>query len=191
MIDENLDIWSFVVFKTWGYGNDVEMWTRFWSKWQAFMDDLLRENGIEDPRTGLAGKLVWHLVKDHSLDGAEIERVREKFEGPVEGGTLPMGLELDLCLLVDGACVRSLLDQTRDSVPFVIGVMSDRATEEAGTDSGGTFNIAIEMLIPDVWYLLSELSPGRLDPGDGVMYRGALTADADAGMGKREMIGLS
>jgi hypothetical protein len=32
MINESLDVWGFVVFKTWGYGKDVETWTRFWAK---------------------------------------------------------------------------------------------------------------------------------------------------------------
>jgi hypothetical protein len=67
--------------------------------------------------------------------------------------------------------------------------MSDRAIEEAGTR--GAFKIAMDVVVPDVWYLLSEISPGQLDPGDGVMYRGALTAGAGGGIGKQEMIGLS
>jgi hypothetical protein len=55
------------------------------------MDDLLRENGAEDPRTGLAGKRVWHLVEDKSLDGAGIKQVRERFESLVEGGVFRQG----------------------------------------------------------------------------------------------------
>lgn len=189
MVDENLDVWGFVVYKTWGYGNDAETWTRYWSKWQEFMDDLFRENGVtEDPRTGLAGKLIWHLVEDEALNGASVEQVRESFERLVETETLPMGLELDLCLLVDRPSAQSLLERTDESVPFVVGVMSNRATEDAGTE--GVFKIAMDVLIPDVWYLLSEVSPGHLDPGGGVIYRGALTADADGGTGKRDLIGL-
>jgi hypothetical protein len=190
MVDENLVVWGFVVYKTWGYGGDAETWTLFWSKWQEFMDNLFKENGVtEDPRTGLAGKLQWHLVEDESFQGASTEQVREHFESLIETETLPEGLELDLCLLVDRSSVQSLLERTDDSVPFVIGVMSKRATEDAGTE--GFFKIALEVLIPDVWFLLSEVSPGHLDPGGGVIYRGALTADADGGMGKRELIGIS
>jgi hypothetical protein len=60
--------------QTWGYGNDAETWTRFWSKWLEFMDDLFRENGV-----GLASKLLWHLVEDESLNVVSVEQVRESF----------------------------------------------------------------------------------------------------------------
>jgi hypothetical protein len=147
------------------------------------MDDLFRENGV-----GLAGKLLWHLVEDESLNVVPVEQVRESFERLLKTETLPMGLELDLCLLVDRSSVQSLLERADDSVPFVIEVMRNRVTEDAGTE--GFVKIATDVLIPDVWFL-SEISPGHLDPGGGVIYRGALTTDADGGTGKRQLVGLS
>jgi hypothetical protein len=39
-------------------------------------------------------------------------------------------------------------------------------------DSEGVFQIAVDILVPDVWYLLSVITLGELDPGDRLIYRG-------------------
>ena len=192
IVDEGLDVWGFVVFKTWGFGADSTAWEEFWKRWQRFMDSHLRTLGMTgDLKTGLAGRLTWHLVE---AEGATIDQVRAKFEEAVEPETLPNGLELDLCLMVDEASAKSLLHPRDGVVPYVTGIMSDRAKEDAAKDDPrdqGYFKVAMDVLVPDVWYLLSEASPGQINPGGGVMYRGSLTADADGGSGKRELIPLS
>jgi hypothetical protein len=91
------------------------------------------------------------------LNGASIEEVREKFVKMTEDEeTYPNGLDVDLCLMVGEKEVRSLLDAEVSKVLFAIGV-----AKELSDDSEGVFKIAVDILIPDVWYLLSVITPGE------------------------------
>ncbi|KAI9739855.1 MAG: hypothetical protein M1818_004911 [Claussenomyces sp. TS43310] len=180
MINDGLDVWGFVVFKTWGFGagtDDAVAWDSFWRRWIDFMDAQLRANGATgDLRAGLAGKLRWKLVEDERLAGASVPQVRQAFADLVEDEeALASGLDLDMCLVIDEASVKSLLndDASDESVPFVTGVARDLDSDEPRDE--GFFRIAMDTLIPDVWYLLSIMSPAELDPGDGAVYRGILT----------------
>jgi hypothetical protein len=176
VINDGLDVWGFCVFKTWGYKNgEKEAWDRYWARWQEFMDKILRENNEVkgDLRAGLCGRLKWFLIVDESLDGATIEMVRKRFTTMTEDeSTYPNGLDVDLCLMVGEDEVKSLLDEKEDGVPYVKGV-----AKELSDDSDGHFKIAVDVLVPDVWYLLSVITPGELDPGNGLVYRGPLTGE--------------
>lgn len=173
VMHDGLDFWGFCVFKTWGYkaGEKAE-WERYWVRWQEFMDKVLGEdNDVKgDLRTGLCGRLKWLLVEDDRLDGVTKEVVRDRFTAMAEDEeTFPNGLDGDLCLVVGEEEVRSLLEEDA-GVPYVTAV-----AKELEDDSEGHFKIAVDVLIPDVWYLLSIITPGELDPGNGQIYRGPLT----------------
>lgn len=64
----------------------------------------------------------------------------------------------------------SLLDEKSGGVPYVTAVA--KGLED---NSKGHFKIAVDVLVPGVWYLLSVVTPAGLDPGDGLIYRGPLT----------------
>lgn len=174
VMNDGLDVWGFCVFKTWGYkGAQKAEWDQYWARWQEFMDKVLRDdNEVKgDLRTGLCAKLLWHLIEDESLDGATFEVVREKFGKLADDETMfPNGLDVDLCLVIGKEEARSLLDEKGGGVPYVTGV-----AKESEVDSEGHFKIAVDVLVPDVWYLLSVITPGELDPGNGLTYRGPLT----------------
>jgi len=139
------------------------------------MDKVLREdNEVKgDLRKGLSAKLLWHLIEDESLDGVTFEIVREKFGELVDDEIMfPNGLDVDLCLVFGKEEASSLLIEKADEVPYVIVV-----TKEPEVDSEGHFKIAVDVLVPDVWYLLSVITPGELDHGNRLIYRSPLTRE--------------
>ncbi len=172
------EAWGFVVFKTWGYKNGEKgRWTEFWKRWNEVMDARLRDMGaVGDLKEGIAGKLQWWLVDHESMDGKGFDEVRECFAELVEEAEehIPLGLDLDLALMVDKASVDSLLNG--EGQPFVWGVdvnyEDDGEAEGGGDDYPGHFKISTDVLIPELWHTLDAESPGNLYPGTGEIYRG-------------------
>ncbi|WPH01179.1 Hypothetical protein R9X50_00401500 [Acrodontium crateriforme] len=141
---------------------------------------IAQEMGMEnyDPATQ---KALFDSLVDHKeeMDSKNTHEVRECFAELVEDAEncLPLGLELDLALMVDKASVDSLLD-SKDR-PFVWGVDINYNEDEAVDGEGdeedgypGHFKIAIDVLIPELWHTLDTASPDELYPGAGKIYRG-------------------
>ena len=173
------EVWGFVVFKTWGYkGRERERWRLFWERWNEVADGRLRAMGaVGDLKEGFAGRLRWLLVEDEErLDGMGVEEVREFFSEMVEReGDIPTGPDLDLCLMIDGEAVGSLLDgNVRE--PFVWGVDVNGGDVEDDLDDEypGHFKISLDVLIPELWETLQRQSPDELYPGEGEIYKGIL-----------------
>ena len=110
----NAEAWGFVVFKTWGYKDrERERWDEYWRKWEEGMEERLRDMGAKgDLKEGITGKLLWWLVDEVSMDGKGVRECRESMRELVEEAEeyIPLGLDLDLCLVVDRDCVDSLLE---------------------------------------------------------------------------------
>jgi hypothetical protein len=134
------------------------------------MDRRLRDMGaVGDLREGITGKLLWWLVDYETMGGKDFIEVRDCFAGLVEEAEehIPLGLDLDLCLMIDKESVDSLLDREETSSAllspeeekaFVWGVDinyddDDNAEgEEGGGDSEypGHFKISCERFDPGV-----------------------------------------
>lgn len=191
------EAWGFVVVKTWGYkAEERERWDAFWRRWNEIMDARLREMGaVGDLSEGLPGQLLWWLVDHEMMDGKGFKEVKDCFRELVEDAeeTIPLGLDLDLCLMIDKQVVDSLLDREETSTAllslenekvFVWGVDvnyeddEDDEDEEEGeevTNDGeypGYFKISVNVLIPELWHTLDTQPPDALYPGKGKIYGG-------------------
>jgi hypothetical protein len=133
------------------------------------------------------------------MDGKGFSEVRDCFSGLVEEAEehIPLGLDLDLCLMIDKESVDSLLDREETSSAllapeeekaFVWGVDvnynddDDEGGEEGGGDSEypSHFKISASVLIPELWHTLNAESPGKLYPGKGQIFGGIVGNVAEA-----------
>lgn len=196
------EAWGFVVFKTWGYKKgERERWDAFWRRWNDVMDTRLRDMGaVGDLREGLTGKLLWWLVDHETMDGKDFNEVRDCFAELVGEAEehIPLGLDLDLCLMIDKKSVDSLVDREETSrallspeeeKAFVWGVDvnyddddGDKEGEAEGRDNGypGHFKISTSVLIPELWHTLNTETPDRLYPGNEKIYGGIVGNIAEA-----------
>jgi hypothetical protein len=195
------EAWGFVVFKTWGYKEgERQRWDAFWRRWNDVMDRRLRDMGAAgDLREGFPGKLRWWLVDHETMDGKWFNEVRDCFAELVEEAEehIPLGLDLDLCLMIDKESVDSLLDREESSgallapeeeKAFVWGVDvnyydgDNKEDEEGSGDSEypGHFKISVSVLIPELWHTLNAQSPDELYPGKGQIFGGIVGNVAEA-----------
>lgn len=188
------EAWGFVVFKTWGYKDEErERWDAFWRRWNDVMDRRLRDMGaVGNLRDGFSGKLLWWLVDHEDMDGKGFNEVRACFAELVEEAEehIPLGLDLDLGLMIDKESVDSLLDRKETSSAllapeekaFVWGVdVNYEGDDEAdGDEYPGHFKISTSVLIPELWHTLNAQSPDELYPGKGQIYGGIVGNIAEA-----------
>jgi hypothetical protein len=198
------EAWGFVVFKTWGYKKgERERWDLFWSRWEGIMKQRLRDMGatddlqdgaIRDVQDDVTGKLLWWLVDHENMDGKGFHEVRECFAELVDEAEehIPLGLDLDLALVIDKEAVDSLLNRDEslgalrlpdDQDIFVWGVDVNYDDDDADDGSGeamestvggypGYFKVSTMVLIPELWHTLNAQSPDELYPGQGHVYGG-------------------
>jgi len=186
------EAWGFVVFKTWGYKEqERERWDMFWHRWNEVMDRRLRDMGaVGDLREGLTGKLLWWLVDHETMDGKRFDEVRDCFAELVEDAEdhIPLGIDLDLCLMIDKESVDSLLNRggvssalqsPDEEKSFVWGVdvnYDGENDEGEGRDENdpypGHFKISTSVLIPELWHTLNAGTPDMLYPGKDHIYGG-------------------
>jgi hypothetical protein len=189
------EAWGFVVFKTWGYKEgERERWDAFWRRWNEVMDRRLRDLGaVGDLREGLTGKLLWWLVDHETMDGKGFKEVRDCFAELVEDAEdhIPLGLDLDLCLMIDKESVDSLLDREETSSTLLaleeekafvwgVDVNYDDDDDEEGDEYSGHFKISVSVLVPELWHTLDTQSPDKLYPGKGQIYQGIVGNVAEA-----------
>lgn len=96
----------------------------------------------------------WALVnfEREELEGTQAKEVRELFRevlkmtNAVEWGeltveeatvTVPRGINVDLCLMIDEGVVSSLLDQRQDQRPYIIGILSDISFDDDEDEDEG------------------------------------------------------
>ncbi|CAM5999589.1 unnamed protein product [Sphagnum balticum] len=137
------EAWGFVVFKTWGYKDgERERWDEYWRKWEEVMQGRLRDMGAKgDLKEGITGKLLWWLVDEVSMDGKGVRECRECMRELVEEAEehIPLGVDLDLCLVVDRECVDSLLEGG-DEKAWVWGVDVDYGDDDDEEEGEGGVN---------------------------------------------------
>ncbi|RKU43063.1 hypothetical protein DL546_000541 [Coniochaeta pulveracea] len=144
----------------------------------------------------------WALVdfEREELEGTQAKDLREVFREvlkmtkEVERGeltleeakiTVPRGINVDLCLMIDEGVVSSLLDQRQDQRPYIIGILSDISLDddedededEDEDDDGETpddsevvqFKIALDSLV-DLWRQCQVQEVKDLVPPAGKIY---------------------
>ncbi|KAI6247841.1 hypothetical protein HI914_04526 [Erysiphe necator] len=175
LLDEDYDIWGFIVIKTWR--TSTEVWELFWGHFMQYLAEVLKERGIMvDFSLGLGSKLSWVLVDEEYLYDATPAQVRTEFQSLIEDeNSCPVGVDVNIALMFDENSASSLINLSPDTPPFVIAVTRSVDDEDACDDSetsfSGVFKIAMDALITDIWYLLAcGTSPRRLDPGSEGIY---------------------
>lgn len=76
---------------------------------------------------------------------------------------LEPGLRTSMCLMVDEECMRSVVERTPDSTPFLKAVDPLLATDQE-LDYPGVFKVSIASLITKFYPALSEYTPDELAP---------------------------
>ncbi|KAF8243202.1 hypothetical protein K440DRAFT_664258 [Wilcoxina mikolae CBS 423.85] len=168
IIHENLDIWGFVMVRT-VYDDDAQ-WREFRRRWdEATQDQMVAEKGvgIDEVRDRL--RFLW--VEDPMLHGATPDTVRRHIHSMKERNEIPRGLDWAMCLSVDSASLKSLVEAPPtlplldlESPPFVVGVDIDYDSEEDDAAYTGYFKVAIATLLNELFpHLATEtLSPDEL-----------------------------
>ncbi|KAK3936551.1 hypothetical protein QBC46DRAFT_394850 [Diplogelasinospora grovesii] len=84
---------------------------------------------------------------------------------------VPVGVDWDLCLMVDEGAMSSLLDEREGRRPYIIGVLSDINDKEIGDDiEAEHFKIALESVV-DLWRQVQVQHPNDLIQGsEGKIY---------------------
>lgn len=83
---------------------------------------------------------------------------------------VPVGVDDELCLMVDEGVVSSLLDEREGRRPYVIGVLSDINDEEIPDEVEAVhFKIALESVV-DLWRQIQVQHISTLVPPEGKIY---------------------
>lgn len=169
------EAWSdfgFVLFRT-DYTNEQQ--------WQAFLEakDQILSEAITNapPESGLSritDRMYLKQISNEALAGITPEQVAiayrslEEAEGESSEDGIEPGLRTNVCLMVDGECMRSVVE---GEVPFVKAVdvlLGEEEVEEAAYS--GVFRVAICSLFTEFYLAQVECGEvGELVPeGDGV-----------------------
>jgi hypothetical protein len=103
------------------------------------------------------------------------EVLKMELEGEGDGGKpdrVPLGVDWDLCLMVDEGVVSSLLDEREGRSPYIVGVLSDINEMEIGDDVEALyFKIALESVV-DLWRQVQLQHPSdlMLEGSEGKIY---------------------
>lgn len=102
----------------------------------------------------------------------EMLKMDEEEEGDdSKPNRVPVGVDWDLCLMVDEGVVSSLLDEREGRRPYIIGVLSDINDKEIGNGIEALhFKIALESVV-DLWRQVQVQHPNDLMQGsEGKIY---------------------
>lgn len=211
MDKHDVNLFGFVVFKTWGYRGEAEQsrWREFWERWLEYFEEVLQTMGATgDVRTeGLASKLTWHFVEDPALEGNSIEQIRQLFEVMHLNREMTRGIDYELALIPDERLYEdimrpeSLTGETHPK-PSILGVdvhATDQGDEEVEKIREvlraqnmmhqmpeiyeGHFRLQLSALIPDAWIeLWDEVeAPANMWRGNTVPWAGRGPALDDDG----------
>jgi hypothetical protein len=148
---------------------------------------------VGDLREGLTGKLLWWLVDHETMDGKAFKEVKDCFAELVEGTEehISLGLDLDLCLMIDKESVDRLLDRDETSIALLapekekafvwgVDVNCDDNDDEEGDEYSGHFKISVSVLMLELWHTSDTQSPDKLYPSKGQIYQGIVGNVAEA-----------
>lgn len=156
--ESDLDVIGFVLFRT--HYSDQQSWDVFEKGFYELLDEGIAATSAESGFNRVEDKVFMRIVSDDSLEGQSPEGVSgayrmcmeedETTDGDDEndwGDKVEPGLTTNMCLLIDEECVRSVLNKTAGSTPFVKAVDSTMGMGQA-LEYGGTVKVAITSLVP-------------------------------------------
>ena len=135
---------GFLIFRT--HYSDPDLFERFHDQFGTVLDEALdsvpAESGLERIRDRILTKFVTDEVMANqppekvalmyliSLDDDDDDDAFEVIEGDDVSPNLEPGLRTPMCLMVDEECMRSVVERTPDSTPFLKAVDPRLATGE-------------------------------------------------------------
>lgn len=81
---------------------------------------LNKESG--DDLQAVKDKLSFKLVEDPTLAGTSVADVKRHFHAIRSAGQIPLGLALNLCMMVDHDVIASVLDKKAHEIPYLTAV---------------------------------------------------------------------
>jgi hypothetical protein len=95
-----------------------------------------------------------------------------------ENGDVPPGLDVGMCMVVDEAAMRSLLEPVEGQEPWVwaVDVHHEFTENQDQSEYPGYFKVAIPSLLPDLWPMLAgpEMPPQELWPFAKPIWKSAV-----------------
>jgi hypothetical protein len=179
--------WGFVLLRA-TYGDD-EHWeafkTRFWELLKKSVDPEM-EVGWERIRDDLRVEMVEDVALDHAGLAERNKYVHIHIHCVILVSCLQSlldpGLDLQMFLVVDEDCIRSVLDQDGDGVPFVLaqdveyGQLEEEEEEEEDVEESypGFFKVSIDSLLNSLYVGLQGMgmAPEELWPFADPIFEG-------------------
>ncbi|MCJ1435512.1 hypothetical protein MMC27_004886 [Xylographa pallens] len=166
--------WGFVVYRL--VYEDDEAWARFRARWNAIAASRLEMYAAVPGLARARQQVRFHWVEERELEGASLADVAARYRSLRAEGKLPVGLAHAVCLGVTADSMRSVLEHVisppvprseRRRIPFVVAVdqaLGDEAEGEEGHGFEGSFNVAVESLLDELFVVMGEdmLSPREL-----------------------------
>ncbi|KAJ6069371.1 hypothetical protein N7499_011258 [Penicillium canescens] len=187
---ENWTEFGFLVFRT-DYSNE-DIWVQFLEECNEILEEGIENAPAESGLSRVAECVFMKIVDDDSLANELAERVAfayrlcaEDMEDDEPGDRLVAGLQMRMCLMVDGDCIRSVVGSGsggEDGVPSVKAVDVTLGLDgvdgvDGGLDYSGVFRVAIRSLITKLYpALLACHRTGDLMPADGGVWKGVQAA---------------
>jgi hypothetical protein len=151
---------GFLCFRT-VYGDEER-----WERWEKKFDEEL-EGGLVGyaGRERVAERTMVMFANDSATAGKILSELVAAFHEIRENGTIPPGLDVGMCLILDEEAMSSLLEpvEGQDAWVWAIDVHYDfdgTNTEEGGYP--GRFKVANSALLGELWPMLISLGPESL-----------------------------
>jgi hypothetical protein len=165
LLEENgWEDFGFLVFRTY-FGND-ELWKQFRGQWDPILQHGFDAADESERLDRIRDKLLMKTVDDDMTDGVSAEGVAAAYRLFTEDEDelnkdekLEPGLRTRMCLFVDEACMRSVVEPGTDIPPFVKAVDVELGTTTQQRP-GATFRVAVKDLVTHFYpaLLLSDIT---------------------------------
>lgn len=103
MSDAKLSQWGFVIFRTTYSGETEDEWKTFKWVYDGYRRAQLHHGWIRTNNISLLHRPL--LVSDSSLEGADVDALRQRFKAMREQNEIPAGIATDCFLIVDQAAL--------------------------------------------------------------------------------------
>ncbi|KAI7351540.1 hypothetical protein KC354_g12434 [Hortaea werneckii] len=158
--DSELDLIGFVLFRT--HYTDEQSWEAFENGFYELLDEGIATacgQSVEFKR--IEDKVFMRIVSDDALEDQSPEGVARAYRTCMEedesdsdddeedswGDEIEPGLTTSMCLFVDEECIRSVVDKSAGSTPFVKAVDGTLGLGQT-REYQGTIKVAITSLMP-------------------------------------------
>lgn len=158
MEDSDLDVIGLVLFRT--YNSDEQSWDAFETGFYELLDKGIAAAPAESGFNRIEDKTSMRIVPDDSLEGQSPEGVSRAYRMCMEedettedddendwGDEIEPGLTTSMCLLIDEECIKSVINKTTRSTPFLKAIDVTMGMGQT-LEYEGTIKVAITSLVP-------------------------------------------